>query len=160
MFNKRKTIYKTIFAVGSNCEKYEIFHEVRQESYGGQCTQIDVRYGDKEGQYCQDTNYGCSSRGDDVISIEDYDLEKLINEGMCSFDLKLALDACNLNEDIEMFILHRTVLEIDEGELNLHVVQRDIRAEMDEDDIFCNSNPIPEDKPIVNTSLFKEVASV
>ena len=78
---------------------------------------------------------------------------------MCSFDLKLALDACNLNEDIEMFILHRTVLEIDEGELNLHVVQRDIRAEMDEDDIFCNSNPIFEDEPIVNTSLFKKFAS-
>lgn len=159
MFNKRKTIYKTIFAVGSNCEKYEIFHEVRQESYGGQCAQIDVRYGNKEGQYCHDTNYGCSSRGDDVISIEDYDLEKLLNEGMCSFDLKLALDACNLNEDIDMFILHRTVLEIDEGELNLHVVQRDIRAEMDEDDVFCNSNLILEDEPIVNTSLFKKFAS-
>jgi hypothetical protein len=51
------------------------------------------------------------------------------------------------------------VLEIDEGELNLHVVQRDIRAEMDEDDIFCNSNPIFEDEPIVNTSLFKKFAS-
>lgn len=76
---KKKVIYTAIFTVDCDGKKREIFKQERKESRSGQCLKIISTYGEKEGQYYEDVEYGCVSQGDEVINIEEHDLKDYVS---------------------------------------------------------------------------------